>query len=266
MTFLAKIWPVTRWSAMATRIPVIGGFVAWTTRPFFKPTSFHLSYIPVNREVAGGASSLLPRRVIHELVERSAHRVIIRRCTCRDSEKCKNYPVEEACLLLGEDTALIDPRVADHVDKAAALAHLDRMLALGLTPFTGRIRMDDFFWGVPNRGRMLTICFCCTCCCTVLRSARYFPANVAGSMVRLKGLAVTVDRNKCVRCGTCVAECFMKAITLDETSAVHDEALCKGCGRCAAVCPHGAVTIDVENVDAAVADLMGRIGRLVRVD
>jgi len=266
MTFLAILWPVTRWSAMATKIPVIGPVAAWLTRPLFTAPNFHVSYIPVNREITGRGSSFLPRRIIQELVERSAHRVIIKRCTCRDSDKCREYPIEGACLLLGEGTESIDTRIADHVGRDDAMAHVDKMLGLGLMPLTGRVRMDDFFWGVPNRGKMLTICFCCDCCCTILRSARYFPADVAESLVRLRGVTVTVDGEKCVRCGTCVDACFMKAITLDERTAIHDDGKCKGCGKCATVCPHGAVGISVDDTDAAAADLTARIGRYVKVD
>jgi len=84
--------------------------------------------------------------------------------------------------------------------------------------------------------------------------------------VRLKGLAITVDAARCTKCGTCVTECFMQAITLGDTAAVHDDALCKGCGRCATVCPSGAVSISLADADAAVNELVERIRERVDIE
>jgi UDP-glucose 4-epimerase len=244
----------------------VGGFFALLSRPFFTGPNFNVSHIPVNRTIEGTGSTVLPLEIVSELTRRSAHRVIIRRCTCRDSENCREFPIEEACLLLGEDTRHIDSRVAEHVSVEDALKHAEKMIEMGLIPMIGRVRMDDFFWGVPNCGKMLTICFCCRCCCTILKSARYFPPYAADALVKLKGLTVSVDSGKCVKCGACAADCFMKAITMGEHSAIHDQALCKGCGRCATVCPNGAVSIRLEDADDAVRELSGRIRERVNIE
>ncbi len=266
LNFLKAIWPLTYLSARATRLPLVGGFFALVSRPFFTGPNFNVSHVPVNRTIAGAGSTALPLEIVTELARRSAHRVIIKRCTCRDSDNCATYPIEQACLLLGEDTKEIDPRVADHVSVEEAVAHAEKMIGMGLIPMIGRVRMDDFFWGVPNRGRLLTICFCCRCCCTILKSARHFPPYASNALVRLKGLAITVDAARCTKCGTCVTECFMQAITLGDTAAVHDDALCKGCGRCATVCPSGAVSISLADSDAAVNELVERIRERVDIE
>ena len=86
--------------------------------------------------------------VLEELIRRSSHRVIIKRCTCRDHHKCKNHPIEDACILLGDGAAEIDPGVARHVSIDEAIAHMKSQVNDGLIPFAGRVRMDDFFWGV----------------------------------------------------------------------------------------------------------------------
>jgi Fe-S-cluster-containing hydrogenase component 2 len=51
----------------------------------------------------------------------------------------------------------------------------------------------------------------------------------------------------------------MGAISMSDGFPVHDTALCKACGRCEAVCPSGATRISIENLDAAVDELVGRI-------
>lgn len=265
LKFLKAIWPLTYLSARATQLPLVGGLFAFLSKPFFSGRNFNVSHVPVHQTIAGLESSTLPIEIISMLIQQSAHRVIIKRCTCRDSENCSEFPIEGACLLLGTGTAQIDSRVADHVNREEAEAHVKKMIGLGLIPMIGRVRMDDFFWGVSNRGKMLTICFCCRCCCTVLKSAKYFPDYAKNALVRLKGLSLQVDPALCTKCGNCARQCFMDAISINEYCAVHDEALCKGCGRCAYVCPNGAITIHIDNKEAAIAELRNRISERIDI-
>jgi ferredoxin len=259
LDFLKTAWPLTRISAKATKWPLIGKLLTPAVIPIFSGKNFNVSYIPVNAQVPGAQSIVLPGRLIEEIINRSAHRVILKHCTCRDSEHCQTYPIEDACLLLGDGTKSIDPRIADHVSVDEAKRHLKRMLEMGLIPMVGRVLMDNYFYGVPNTGKLLTICFCCPCCCTVLNSARYFPAKVKDSFVRLKGLEVTVDSGLCKKCGTCVEACLFNALTLTQHGIVRDPILCKGCGRCASVCPLRAVTVVLDDLHEATEEVLGRI-------
>jgi UDP-glucose 4-epimerase len=262
---LKLYWPLNRLIARASSAPGLGALVRPLVRPLFNPKSFNVSYIPIQATIPPPVSTVLARSVIGELIRASAHRVIVRRCTCRDSEGCRTYPIEEACLLLGEDTRLIGAQMVRPVSVEEALAHLDSRLALGLVPMTGRVRVDDLYYGVPNRGRMLTICFCCPCCCTVLNSARYFPEEFRGGLVKLQGVRLEVDAARCQGCGACAAACFTQAITLQDGHAVHAEDKCLGCGRCVTVCPTGATRLDLADSQAAIKDLLGRIRERVDV-
>lgn len=259
LAFLTAVWPLTRISAQATGWPVIGKLLTPLVIPIFSGKNFNISYLPVNAVIPGAQSMILPTRLMEEIIRRSAHRVILKRCTCRDSEHCQTYPADNACLLLGEGTKAIDPHIARHATEEEALAHLKRMLDLGLIPMIGRVLMDNYFYGVPNTGKLLTICFCCPCCCTVLNSARYFPGTVQDSFVRVRGLEVSVDASRCQRCGACADTCFFRAITLTPQGIVRDQARCKGCGRCASVCPNQAVTVRLDNLEAAMDDVLERI-------
>jgi ferredoxin len=263
MNVLRIFWPLTELSARMTQWPVVGWLFARASLPVFTGKNFNITYIPINKTIEGLKNSLIPDMVLEELIRRSSHRVIIKRCTCRDHHKCKNHPIEDACILLGDGAAQIDPGVARHVSIAEAIAHMKRQVNDGLIPFAGRVRMDDFFWGVPNRGRLLTICFCCRCCCTVMRSTQYFPKEANNSLVRLQGLSIHVDAEKCTGCGTCVEDCFAMAIALVEGKAVHNEGKCKGCGRCISICPQHAVSAKVANVDAAVREMINRIENII---
>jgi len=264
---LAKIWPITWLSARATGWPVIGRAVSALTLPLFSKRNLNISYIPINEGLAGPGGMPLPIMVVEELIRRSSHRVIIRRCTCRDARGRENHPVEIGCILLGDGSAEIDRRICKHVSADEAIAHLHRAVQCGLIPMTGRVKIDNYIWGVPDRrvsaadcrGKLLTVCFCCRCCCTILASGKYLPPEAASSLVRMKGLSMKVDTVKCAACGSCVSECFMGAVSILEGAAVHDEALCKGCGRCASVCPQGAVRIEIADAESAIAELMTRI-------
>jgi ferredoxin len=255
---LAVIWPVTWLSARATRLPVVGRLVAAAALPFFSKKNLNVSYIPINREVQGAGSSFLPRQIVEEILRRASHRVIINRCTCRDDRKCREHPVTYGCTLVGDGAAEIDPRIARHVSAEEAIQHLDRTLADGLIPMVGRVKLDNLIWGVKDRGRLLTICHCCRCCCTILNSGKYLPDQAAASIKRLAGFTMQVDAERCVACGTCAATCFMGAIAVDGHARI-DESKCKGCGQCATACPHGAITPRVADVEAAIAEIHGRI-------
>ncbi len=259
LTVLAKIWPITWNSAKATKWPVVGNLIARILLPTFSNKNLNISYIPINIEADGAVSTYLPKTIVEELIRRSAHRAIINRCTCRDAKQCENHPIDYGCTLLGEGTREIDPRIARHATVDEAIEHFRKTLDDGLIPMIGRVKIDNYIWGVRDRGKLLTICYCCRCCCTNLNSGKYWPGEAAKSIVRLRGLTIQVDHEKCVLCGDCVEECFMGAISIQDEKIVHDMDLCKGCGRCVSVCPQKATTADVEDPDRAIGEIMGRI-------
>ncbi len=263
---LARIWPITWMSAKATTWPVLGGLIARLTLPLFSGKNLDVSYIPINETLTPPGSTPLPVAVVEELIRRSAHRVIIDKCTCRDARRCEEHPVEMGCTLLGEGTREIDPRIARHVSVEEAIDHLHATLREGLIPMTGRVKIDNFIWGVRDRGKLLTVCHCCRCCCTILNSGKYLPSEASAALVPLRGVRIAVDASLCTRCGSCVSECFMGAITMRGGIPVHDETRCKACGRCETVCPTGATRMSVDNIDAAVDELLGRIRKRINFE
>ncbi|OGV77695.1 MAG: hypothetical protein A3K19_19240 [Lentisphaerae bacterium RIFOXYB12_FULL_65_16] len=47
----------------------------------------------------------------------------------------------------------------------------------------------------------------------------------------------------CTKCGWCVNECRVKAITIDKDGAHIDEAKCVGCGKCYDNCASEAIAV-----------------------
>lgn len=263
---LRLYWPLNRLGVKMMRLPVFGRLVSFILLPLITKNNFHVSYLPINAHVEPPASSALPRQILENLIRRSAHRIIIRRCSCRDSRQCRTYPVEDSCLLLGEDTKVVDSRIARHVSVNEALDHAEAKIASGLIPLVGRVRMDDFYYGIPNRGRMLTVCFCCPCCCSVLGAVRYLPPEAKASIVRLQSVAVSVDPDKCRQCLLCVDACLPGAVSFTDGSIRHEDGKCIGCGRCATVCAHQATTLTLENIDAAIDEMLGRMNQRVNIE
>lgn len=62
----------------------------------------------------------------------------------------------------------------------------------------------------------------------------------------VKIMPAKVNKNKCTGCGTCVDECPVEAITLDEEEgiAVVNEDECVDCGACEDVCPADAIKVE----------------------
>ena len=57
-------------------------------------------------------------------------------------------------------------------------------------------------------------------------------------------MAVTIDKDKCTGCGTCVDTCPVEALKLENDKAVVDADTCIDCGTCVDDCPEGAISLD----------------------
>ena len=133
------------------------------------------------------------------------------------------------------------PQISRRASEQEALEHLERAVKAGLVPFVGKVRFDNFAFLIPNQDKLLSVCFCCPCCC-MMAYYRHVPAEQLDEVFpRLEGLSIEVT-DACRGCGACVQGCYVKAITITNGRAVHS-ATCRGCGRCAAICPNQAVQI-----------------------
>jgi ferredoxin len=53
-----------------------------------------------------------------------------------------------------------------------------------------------------------------------------------------------IEKEKCLRCGACVAVCPVLALELDEEGLSHDSKKCTLCAVCMKICPPGAIEVE----------------------
>ena len=118
-------------------------------------------------------------------------------------------------------------------------------LSLGLVPMIEHASFDAKMLNLPYK-KVLAVCFCCDCCCTVRTRLRLGPTTFDDTIKRMPGLRVEIGVG-CDGCGTCHAVCPVSSIhfTVDGLSEI-DLAHCKGCGLCVEVCLQDAVVLVVD--------------------
>lgn len=204
---------------------------------------------------------VLPSKVLEEIINGSEDLFILDRCICRESSKCDDYPRDLGCLFIGKAVRKIDRRLGRPVTADEALDHVRRCREAGLVHLVGRNKLDTIWLSTGPKEELMTVCSCCPCCC-LWKMIPDLSTTISDRIVRMPGVAVSVDKEACTGCGTCLDDgvCFVNAVTLTEGKADIDEALCRGCGRCVEACPAGAIRLTITDrsyVESAVARLKG---------
>ena len=244
---IKKLWPTRFATARAAYFGPVG---RWIEKMFFQGD--RMTQIPINEDIQGAEQSIaLPLSVLEEFVREASVRVIMHNCICRDNNCCADYPVHTGCVFLGEAAREINPGLGRQAGVEETLGHIRDAIRSGLVPFTGKNKLDTVWLGVGPGERLMTICFCCPCCC-LYNVYPHLPAHMRDGVVRLEGLEVEV-LDGCTGCGRCETVCVSRAIEVRNARAVIDQGRCFGCGRCASGCPEGAVELRVTRRDAIEA-------------
>jgi ferredoxin len=204
-----------------------------------------LRWLPINTDIQMPENVPMPLTLLDRLIEEASHRVIYDFCSCRKAFTCRDHREEIGCLLMGDSAVESPASVSHEVGVDEAKEHARRAIDAGLIPLVGKARVDNSFTGIKDRGRLLTACFCCECCC-ITRNTRHLHRDILEPMLpRLDGISIEVT-DDCAGCGRCAEQCFIQAIQVKEGRAVIGE-YCRACGRCATVCPNRAVTIKIDD-------------------
>ncbi len=253
--FISRLWPLTRTAFRMSRQPIVGQVI----QPFYSTRLHQATIIPVNEAVATGDNVALPYTLLESLAQRASARFLMADCLCRSSHDCQSHPHTLGCLYLGDGAAQINPKMGRLATVDESLAHIQTAMSSGLMPLIVHTVFDAYLLGI-NYNRMLTICFCCDCCCAVRNGLRLGPSKFRNIVQRLPGVSVEITTD-CIECGRCQEVCHVRAITLPSQDhglgMVSDD--CKGCGECVAACPVGAIHLRVDDETQVLSQLMLRI-------
>ncbi len=204
-----------------------------------------LRWLPINSDIEVPEGVPMPLELLDRLIEEASHRVIYDFCTCRKAFACRDHREEIGCLLMG-DSALESPAsLSREVGVDEAKEHARRAVEAGLVPLVGKARIDNSFTGIKDRGRLLTACFCCECCCVTRNTRHLHPDILEPILPRLDGITIEVTE-ACEGCGKCAEQCFIRAIRMEGGRAVIGE-YCRACGRCADACPNRAIRVSLDD-------------------
>jgi len=220
------------------RLPLID---RW--HPWLREDRTDMRWLPINEDIRMPENTPMPIAVLESLIDEASHRIIVDHCGCRKAFKCEHYPVEIGCLLMGDSALEARGFPFREVGADEARAHAHRAVEAGLVPIVGKARADNFIFKIKDRHRLLSVCFCCECCC-ITRFASYVPVEyLEPTFPPLESLTIRVT-DKCKGCGKCAEHCFVHAIQVVDTKAVIDDT-CRSCGRCATFCPTDAIEIEI---------------------
>jgi ferredoxin len=215
--------------------------------PWMRPEKTDMRWLPINQDIEMPDNTPMPLAVLDRLIDEASHRVLFNYCGCRLAYDCQDYPVEIGCLLMGDSAIETTSSNAREVTPEEAKEAARKAVDAGLVPIVGKARIDNALFAIKDRGHLLTVCFCCECCC-ITRFVRHIPQERMEPLFpRLEGISIEVT-DDCKGCGTCAKHCYIQAITIEDKHAVISE-YCRACGRCATVCPRDAINIKLEDED-----------------
>ena len=157
-----------------------------------------------------------------------------RNCVCRQGkdllgEPCRQTTSRRVCLTIGGAArASVAAGDGQALTREETLALLDQAERDGMVLQPANAR-DPIF-----------MCFCCGCCCGMLRTAKLFPRPAEYLQSNYQAV---VDADLCSECATCHSRCPMEALGSGDGATAVDLDRCIGCGLCVATCPTEAVTL-----------------------
>jgi len=230
--------------------------------PWLATTKNTMSFIPINESIVSD-SGAVPLDIVHKLIDTASIYTVMTKCACRATWDCKSHDHSIGCLFMGETALTISPRTTTRINREEAHGHVERAVLNGLVPMIGKVKLDNFLFLEKDRGKLLSVCFCCDCCC-ILEALRYLPPDhLEAYMPGVEGVSIEVT-DACSGCETCVAHCIYRAITIANGRAVHGD-LCRRCGRCGRFCPNGAVKISLSSGRDSVKKAVHRISEMVDI-
>ncbi len=202
--------------------------------------------VPLNVTVNDNKKAILPYKLIDEVIEKSSFVFILHKCMCRVGMKCQDYPVEFACMFLGEGARYLSQEkeaIGRQVTVKEAKDHVRKASEHGLVPIAAYVPLEAKVFGVPDglHKRFFEFCFCCPCCCFGIRNLKHFSPGIRDKLENMGFIAKALP--DCKGCGTCVDICPVNAINKNGSKVWVNEDICVACGLCEYACKHKAIQL-----------------------
>ncbi len=230
----------------------------------FSETGLQASFIPVGENVEIPQNVIPPREVILDFLNRASYLALADECVCRVGGKCRKFPIGVGSIFMGEGARDLHPSVGRSVTIEEATRHIDHALELGLVPMIGHLMVDSKLFGMKKFDRFLTVCFCCECCCMLLKNMRAIKEAWPNTLLPIDGVSVEVT-DDCNGCGVCVPICPVECLSLVGGTAVLGD-VCIGCGCCANACAGNAIKVTVAPDSRVLEELRNRVEMRTRID
>ena len=226
---------------------------------FERPTSDQLNMIeiPIEKKIDAPSNFILPKDIMFALIDKAACTGIIHTCSCRTSAKCKDYPQDIACVVMGSTVETLDPAIGRIVSKDEAKEHVVKALDLGLFPAISHYSRDAQMYSLEFE-KLLTLCFCCDCCCTIRNTVKATDGldnSFFSNTHKLPFVHIELDLDKCTGCRKCEDICMANAIVFEDGKPTLIEDKCKGCGKCALVCDAYTVCYETDDLNKIIDEM-----------
>jgi len=249
-----------------SRIPVFNKLF----KNHYDPDHSSGSPIPINISLGTYENQMVPLVVLEHFLQKASTRYLVD-CGCRIRNNCEDYNYRFGCMYLGKGADKLDLTFPWRIEKHAHIATFEEAMEQakkavdsGLVPVMGRYRAEAaVMYALPDEGDMLTICYCCPCCC-VQGGYKHGSATIRRVFKRMEGIRVEVDQDLCVGCEECLEVCIYAGINMEDGKAKIDQNNCLGCGRCERKCPNDAISITIDDINS-VNELIARIESYVDV-
>lgn len=221
--------------------------------------------VPVNADVVA-ETNILPLDDWKAVVERN-EKFVITPCACRagmaaaqgdfeyqqgdiwntrlNDETGHNFRIN-TCLAMGELAEYYEYfGYGWPISKEDAIKSCEQSIDEGM--------VIEHFYGKTSE----VICNCHCDCCLLLGAWRAVD-GVGDCLVTISNYSLNVDKDKCIKCGTCIERCTMHSVSFGDDGFPTVDSACARCGACAVTCPAGARTLVAkpkEQRDDAPADM-----------
>lgn len=206
-------------------------FVSALAKTFHDRQLPYMRTIPVETEAVAG-DRILPIDDAAAIVT-SKKRISVAACLCRQAAAIGGRPCThplETCLQFDAwADYYVENGRARYIDHEEALAMLRRNEEEGLVIQAANSRDVEI------------MCSCCSCCCGMLVSLKFFPGPSRSTM---SNYVSRKDDSLCTNDAVCVRRCPSGAHSLVDGRATFDRTKCIGCGLCVTTCPSGALVLE----------------------